>query len=909
MRWSDLRLRLRSLLFHNRLEQELDEEIGMHIELETRKYLSSGLSPVEARRQAHIALGGTVRASEECRDQRGIALIENLVKDCRYALRSFRRSPGFAITVVLTLAVAVGANTTVFSFCKAVLLSSLPVPNPQDLRLLTIESTGPFINSYFSFPDLRKMQAACRSLASLTGFTEVVEVHVGNDSGTTSTIKGQLVADNFFSALEVMPLAGRLFTAEDNRAGAAPVAAISYKLWEERFNHDPAAIGKQIRVQQTPVTVVAVMPARFEGVEPGVRPDIWMPLSIQSQIGYQGYASMDHVDWKKPWMWQDVYWLHVLARSPHDPNGRRLYAALTEFIKREVAAQLPQVSDTRDREMMLRAKVRLTSATGGLPRLREQFSLPLRILLALVGVLLFCGCVNLTNLLLARAQAHRHETALRIALGSSRARLVAYQLTEITLLTTAGGVLSLPLAAGSAGMILHWLAMGQDLAIDVRPDWAIFAFAAAVTMLSGLLVATVPARRVSDLAISPALGQRSQSGSGGKRIGRSLLTPALTAGQLALSIVSLVVAGLLTHTLVNYARLDVGMDRSHVLSVGIDPSAAGYNNAAKSNALYQQLTANIDRIPGVISSSVGGCGLLGGGCATIQASVVGRQKGRPEESLVERNYVGPHYFSTVGMELLQGREIAEEDRLHTPAIGVVNQTFERQFCGGQSALGKIVDADEGRFRIVGVVRDARSADIHRAAMPFLYLPVQQAPGGWNVSHLEIRTETNPLIIAAPVRRAILSINRAIPISEVATLAEETNRQLARELLVGRLAGLFSIVTLIIAGLGLYGVLAYEVSQRRAEIAVRMALGATRRAVVRLVLAKASGVWALGCAAGLLLSGFASRLVNSLLFGTGEFDPWTYGGSLAILLVASITAAIAPAWRASSVDPASALRAD
>ena len=583
MRWSDLYLRARALLFRRRLERELAEEIQTHLALETHKYMRAGLTPEEARRRAHIALGGVARTSEECREQRGIWLLENLFRDVRYALRTFRRSPGFALTVVFTMTIAIGANTTVFSFCKAILLNTLPVPNPQALHLVSIKYPGSLSEVHFSYPDLREMQKACETMASLTGFTEVVGVNIHNDSGTTSAIKGQLVAENFFPVLRISPLAGRAFTAKDNQAGAAPVAAISYRFWSERFGQDYAVLGKQIRIQQTPVTIVAVMPPAFEGVEPGTSPDVWMPLIVQSRIGFQGYASMNNIDTKKPWLWQDVSWLHVLARSASDGNPSRLRTALNGFLSEEVNAQLPHVTDPHERAMMLAARMNVTDAEDGLPRLRNQFSLPLQILFVLVGVLLCSGCINLANLLLARSRARRHEIALRLSLGSTRARLIAQQLTETLLLTAAGGLLSLPLAYWSGRMILHWLAMGQDLAIDIRPDWKVFAFVAVMTLFSGLAVALLPVLHHSDFSAFICLGGRSQSASAARREKTPYLTSILTGGQLALSVVSLVVAGLLTHTLLNYEHMDIGADRTHVLSVGIDPSAAGYNNAAKSN--------------------------------------------------------------------------------------------------------------------------------------------------------------------------------------------------------------------------------------------------------------------------------------------------------------------------------------
>jgi hypothetical protein len=379
MRLASVLARIRSSVFREKLSREIDDEIQLHIELEARKYMRSGMPEHEARRCANIALGGKTHIAEECGEQRGVPFLENVVRDCRYALRVFRRSPAYALAIIFTIAVAIGANTTVFAFCKAMLLATLPVPNPQQLYLVSIDFPGLGLppDPYFSFPDLQKMQKSSTGTAELAGFTEAVDIHVQDDSGTSSTIKGQLVTGNFFSVLRIPPLVGRALSKRDNDAGTDAVAVISYRFWKQRFGSDYKAIGKRLLIQRNPVTIIAIMPQDFDGIEPGVQPDIWMPLSAQAAIGYGGYASMNGIDPKKPWFQQDVYWLHVLARSPNDRNGTRLHAELTRFFRAAIAAQLPQVSDARERMIMLRARVKLTGAAGGLPRLRTQFSLPL----------------------------------------------------------------------------------------------------------------------------------------------------------------------------------------------------------------------------------------------------------------------------------------------------------------------------------------------------------------------------------------------------------------------------------------------------------------------------------------------------------------------------------------------------
>ena len=902
-------IRFRSLLFRESLQREIEDELQSHLDFETRKYMQSGIPEEQARRRANLALGGTAHVVEECREQRGIPRLESILWDCRYALRIFRRSPAFALAVIFTMCLGVGANTTVFAFCKAMLLATLPVPNPRQLYLVSVDFPGLGLPSsqYFSFPDLQSIENTATGIAALTGFTEPVNLHVQDASGTTSTITGQLVTGNFFSALKVSPLAGRMLSPRDNDPGREPVGILSYRFWRKRFGGDYSIIGKRLLIQRKPITVIAIMPPGFDGVQPGVMPDIWMPLSVQPQIGYGGYASMGGIDPNKPWLWQDVSWLHVLARSPGDRHGNRLHAVAAQWLKTEIAAQLPHVTDARERTAMLHASIKLTAAAGGLPRLRDRFALPLRILIALAAVLLFSGCVNIVNLLFARSRAHEHEAAIRVALGSSRLRLITARVTETLLLVIAGGLLSLPLALWGSNLILHWLVIGRDLQLDIAPDWKVFGFSAAITLVAGLAVALLPALRTADRAASGTLGHRTQASTPGTRRA-ARLSSILVAAQLAVSLASLVVAGLLTRTLLNYEHLDIGMDRGHVLSVGTDPSAAGYNNAAKLNALYRELTAAIDRIPGVISTSVAGCGLMDNGCATLPAIVVGAPK-RANESLVERNYVGPRYFSTVGMNLLCGRGITARDTLHTLPIGVVNTEFERQFLNGRNAIAQVVHIEDRNVEIVGVVEDARSDNIHDRAQPYIFLPIEQAPGGWNISHIEIRTRGNPEDIARSVRAAILGINRAIPISNVATLAAEINRGLASELLVGRLAGLFSTLTLLITAVGLYGIFAYEMVLRRPEFAIRLALGATKQSIVSIAFHRACLIWIAGSAAGLVLSISAARFLRSLLFRTGTVDLWTYAASLFALLLLSAIAIWLPARRAAKVDPCSSLRSE
>lgn len=896
----DLWRRVRAIFLRRQMDRDLEEELRMHLEMEARKHVLAGMPRDEAERRARVAFGGRTQTVEACREARGLGFAENLLRDAGYAFRSFRRSPGVPLAIVVTIALAIGANLTVFNFYRAILLDTLPVHRPSELFMATIRYPGHPEIRYFSWPDLRQMQKACDP-AQITGFTDIVQVHVRDDEGTTSTLQGQLVSGNFFSTLGVTPRLGRLPDARDNQGGAEYVAAISYRLWSGKYAQNEGIIGRQLLIQQIPVTVIGVLPEGFDGVDPGEKADVWMPLPVQAGIGFHGYASMSNIDNSRPWLEQDVEWLHLLARSRDDPGGRHLQAGLDHYLRSEVDAVLPTLHDEGERRELMNARFVTGPGSGGMRDLRDRFALPLKVLLSISVLLLLCGCFNNIGLLLARSRAQEHEMALRLALGSGRRRIAAQRTTEILLLCTMGGIASLPLAWWASALIEHWLLVGQSIQIDAGTSERSIAFAIVLTFLASLLISVVPGLRGRDASLSRLAGVRAA----GRGARSSRFSSSLVAAQLCLAIVLLSVTGLLVRTLLNYEYLRLGVDRSHTLSVSLDPAAAGYTTAAQLDAFYRQLTERVDRIPGVVSSSVAGCGLMNGGCAYINVTVSGAQ-GRP--FLVERNYVGADYFSTTGMRVLEGRGLSKMDQPHSQAVAVVNRSFEKLLFAGQSAIGHIVSAEGKKALIVGTVEDARTNGIKDEPSPFIFLPISQA-GAWDISHLEIRTESNPDELASAVRAAVSEINRGIPVAEIVSLGQEADRGLARELLMGRLAGIFSVLAVLIAAVGLYGLMNYEVTRRRGEFAIRMAVGATRKGILTDVFERSLRTLVVGCAAGLLVALGVSRIIGSLLFEVSRYDPRIYAGSVVAMLLVVVAAVWLPAWRAASADPAAVLRSE
>ncbi len=886
-------------VFHGRaLADELREELDTHIALRTEDLERQGLSRAEAERRARIEFGAVEKFREESREALGGERLDKLLQNIRYALRQLRSTPGFASAVIVTIALAMGANLTVFSFFQAILLNKLPVHNPEELYSAAISDPGHPDHPFFSYPDVQKMAGICKP-AVLAGFTNEVQYHLLDSDGTTSTLRGQLVTGNFFSTLGAHPFLGRIFSPQDNTDGAQSVAVISFGLWSRRYGRDTGIIGKRVIVQRAPVTIVGVMPRMFSGVIPGERTDIWMPLSVQPAIGFGGYASMNRVDSSKPWLDQDVSWLRLIARSPSDPGGKHLAAQLDSYIQREVNAGLANTHDAAERQHLMHVRMRIESAAGGTRGLRDRFSLPLIILLSLVALLLLSGCLNIVNLALARFRAREHEMSVRMALGSTRGRLVALLATENLILCVIGAGASVVLAWVASSLIQHWLVTAQSIQIQIGFGPGSLAFATALTLGACLLISAAPALRTRGLTTARLSGFRtSAAGSHAFRASSGLLIL-----QLALAILTVTATSLLVRTLRNYEHVKLGVDGAHTLSVSLDPSAAGYITYGQQQALYSRLTQTIDRMPGVISSAVAGCGLMNHGCAYLNALVSGSDVKAP---VVERNYVGPDYFSTTGMKILRGRAFSIDDSAHAESVAVVNRDFEKQLLRNQDAIGHTIRVDGGKPAvIVGVVNDSRTDSIKAAPAPFVFLPIAQA-GAWNISHVEVRTEGNPVRMAPAVREAILGINRAIPVGETMTVEEEADRDLAREFLMARLGLVFSFLSLLIAAVGVYGLTSYEGSRRQTEFAIRMALGATRLSILRQVFTRSALLLGIGGVAGLLISAAFSRLIASLLYGVGPYDPGIYAVALLLILIASAGAAFLPSWQAASADPVHSL---
>jgi macrolide transport system ATP-binding/permease protein len=830
--------------------------------------------------------------------------MQTLTRDVRYAVRGFRKSPGFTLIAVLTLALGIGANSGIFSLVNAVLLKSLPVPNPEQLFL--VKMSGRLAeNTRFSYPSFENMRGALPESAVVAAMTWPADFYASFGSNQPEMVTGQLVSGNYFQTLEVLPALGRLLTSDDDRlVGGSPVAVISYGCWQRRFGRDLNVIGRKIIVNGMPLELVGVAAPGFFGAKAGTEPDFWLPATMQSTVHYaQHYSQTEAAEFDKPWVSQpDIAWLQFIVRL-RDPEAlSQTSAALNQVFRLELERKVLHSGDS-----VSRARLDLEPGSRGLATLRRSFSQPLLVLMGTVGLVLLIACANLANLQLARAAAREREIAVRLSLGATRTRLIRQLLTEGVMLSVFGGALGVAVAYWCSAVLPQWASRrATPIPLNLRPDARVLLFSTAIALLSGVLFGLAPALQGTRVEPVHALKTRTGGTSGGE--GRWSSKQSLVAGQVALSLVLLVGAGLFLRTLRNFSELNPGFDRDHTLTVWLDTHAAGYRGGQLS-ALYQRLIDRVEAVPGVRSASLASCGLATGCGDASDIYLPGVPHTNGETDAQERR-VSQHFFSTVGIPLLIGRDFAATDNETSPAVAIVNETFAREFLNNRSPIGQSFGYDEvhdHRFQIVGVVKDARVNDIRENAPPVIYHSLAQDLV--DVESLDIRTLTDPRQMIGQIRQAIRSVDSDLPVGSITPLSELVKSNLAQQRLIARLTGLFSALALGLACLGLYGVMSYTVARRTGELGIRLALGSTRSNVLWVVVRESFVVTATGIAVGVCLSLAGTQMVSRMLFGLSPHDPLTLATAATLLFSVSIASGLLPAWRAAHVNPTEALRAE
>lgn len=913
MRWVyKVSLRLRSLFYTARVERELSDELRFHLEKLIEQNLGKGMAPEKARYAALRELGGVEQLKEECRDMRRVNFIETLFQDLRYGLRQLRRNPGFTAVAIITLALGIGANTAVFSLVNAVLLRMLPVTNPEQLVRLTWVARNYGDDEFFSYPTYELLADYNKTLSGLIAFHSLGNVDFVTN-GQAALAKGQAISSNYFTMLGVKPALGRTLLPQDDASPAGnAVAVISYEYWTRRFDRSPSVIGAPITLNGAPVTIVGVTPPEFFGLQPGEPIDVSIPLRQVAHVTPGWTATGSPYDaLKAPFR----NWLRLMARVRGGEsqqlilaNLQAIYgAAMRQAI--EGIKGLPVDSGQIDEELG-QGRLQLEPGSRGLAALRRQFSKPLLFLLIVVGALLLIACSNVANLLLARASIRQKEVALRMALGAGRLRVVRQLLTESVLLSVAGGALGALLAYWGSGSLVALMSHSpSSIQLRVRPDARVLAFTAIVSFLAAIVFGFAPAWRVSHLELSRAVKDSGQDVTGARH--RFRLGDGLVVSQIALSLILLIGSGLLVRTLEKLRDLNPGFNSQNVLLFSLKPGMIGYKDAQVSE-LYQRLGDRIKAMPGVRSVSYSDFSPLAARFGSTIPMVEGYTP-RPGENVpVNINFVSPGFFKTLGTAVLLGREFTENDRIGSPKIAVINEAMARHFFGDSNPLGRrfsIPDwvGDASPIEIVGVAENAKVHDLREQPVPTAYMPLLQEPDAVLAVTFEVRTASNPGILAASVGRLIRQTDSRVPLFDVKTLTEQVNESLVQERAVASLSSLFGALALFLTCVGLYGLIAYSVTRRTHEIGIRMALGAQRRQVFGLVLSRGMILTFIGIGVGSVAALGLTRLMASLLYGVKPTDPLTFIVVSLILVAVALLACYIPARRATKVDPIVALR--
>ena len=838
--------------------------------------------------------------------------IEELRQDLVYGVRILAKSPGFTAVAALSLALGIGANTAIFSLIDTVLLKMLPVRDPQQLVALTDpDSSGVSIGTSTGERGLlsnREFEGLRDRTQSFSGMfasqSELDRYNASVDGKSPEDIRTRLVSGAYFNVLGATAFVGRTFTAADERGpGSAPYAVISYEFWQRRFGGSLSALDSRIRIGKADLNIIGVAQPHFLGENVGAAPEIWIPLDMQPQI-MPGRMWLEDDPAR---IAEKVMWLHVIGRLKPGVSRRQAQANVDVVFKQVVAEEFSKLS--RSQPDILKQNLKLHDAGAGVSSLRRDFADPLYVLMAVVGLVLVIACANVATLLLARATARQKEMGVRLALGAGRGRIIRQFLTESLLLASAGGLLGALFAIYGVRLLIGLVHSSGPMMLEVRPDLRVLCFTTGVSLLTGLVFGLAPAWRSSRVNVSGTLKEagRGLTGSSSK-IGAGKI---LVVAQIALSVMLLIGAGWFVRTLRNLENVDLGYARDKLVLVRLDFLSAGYAGPRLPLA-YEEVRDRLARIPGVRAVTYSENGLFSGTESGDRISVEGYKPQKPQDASARFDQVGPNYFGAVGIPMLLGRDIGPQDVDSGEPVCVVNETFAKFYFGAQSPIGKHVTDEfpdtRKTFVIAGVARDARDHSLRRETFRRFYLSARQKLGDFPPGlNFEIRTYGDPAPVIEEVRKQILAFNPALPIESNKTLVSMLDDNLRQERIIAQLSAVFGGLALLLASIGLYGVLSYAVAQRTNEIGIRMALGAQRGTVIRMVLRETVVLILIGLAAGMPASLACARLVQSKLFGLKAADPVTLGAALGLMLAVAIASGYLPARWASQVDPLIALR--
>jgi predicted permease len=913
-------LRSRMLTWFRAVSREEDvhaqigEELRFHIESYAADLMRSGTTRAEAMRRAGAELGSLAANTENCRAAWGTLWFDQLCGDLRHAVRRLGKSPGFVTIAVGSLALGIGANTAIFSIAKPVLLDRLHVPHPEQLRLLewTTKSPNSIAHSIwgevnpgldgthstsFPYPVYQALSKQNHGLAELFAFKGSGRMDVSVD-GEAEVVQTELVSGNYYQQMNVQPQLGRAIEpGDDEKPGASPVVTISDGYWTRRFHRSPGVIGQTILLNLTPMTIVGVNPRGFTGAKTvQASPEVFAPMAMEPLLVTHPWTGSLLINPQK-------WWMQILARTKPGASDAAAQAELDAALRAAVLATMrPKAGEEMPRLV-------LTDGSRGLNGAGRALAQPLYVLLALVGLVLLLACANMANLLLAQSSARQREMSVRLALGASRGRIVRQLLTESFLLSAMGGTVGLLLGYAGRSVLLRITASPDSVSWPDEWSWGVFAFNAGLSLATGLLFGIAPAWWATRTPVSSGLKNsmhtvtRRRRGYSGKSI---------VGFQIAVSLLLVTGAGVFLRTLINLNRIDPGFDAKNLVLFQINPPGSRYPRETQPG-LYERIEQRLAALPGVVGATASSIALLANDQSIDNFVPEGRKAEAKDQGKLD-NYVGDDYFATMRIPIIAGRGFSAQDTATSMRVGVVNQALAKHDFPGQNPIGRMFSTTDTENRklnymVVGVCADTRYANLRDDPPPTFFLSYRQAPDvSWGMT-FAVRTRLSRVAITPALRRAVQLVDPDLPLMDVRSQSEQIDEITTAERMFADLTGGFGVLALTLACIGIYGTMAFAVAQRTNEIGIRMALGASPKQVLWMVLSEASRMACLGLLAGVGGALALGRLIASMLYGLKAWDPATLTGSAMLLILVALAASLGPALKAAGVDPMRALRHD
>jgi predicted permease len=902
-------------------DKDIEDELAYHLEMLAKDGIEAGESPVEARLAARRRLGNRSLIQETTREMWTWTSLERLGQDLRIGLRGLAKTPGFTAVAVSTLALGIGANTAMFTVINAVLLRTLPARDPQRLVILSNpeahgigvgDGSGPrYMYAYSEFEALRDHNQVFAGLCAIDSSVRRSEIAVQGAAPTEESEQANvsMVNGDYFNVLGIRPYRGRTFSAAvDKVPHANTVAVISHNYWRNRFALDPSVIGRKIRIRRTTFDIIGVAQAGFSGATVGFSTDIWVPLSMQNEV----FPAWTNFLEKPSNPLQKIFWLQLIARLKPGVSLSQAQSAINLTLRQIRQAEVTEMSVDRRREY-LDFTIKLMDGSHGATSLGDAVRDPLKILMAVVGLVLLIACANVANLLAARGARRRREIAVRLALGAERRRLLQQLLIESVLLAMTGGVLGLVLAHWGASLLVRMVSTESNrVFLDLHPDAGVLAFTLGISLLTGILFGLAPGLRATRLDLNAALkGPGKGAVSREVNHGRMPAGRVLVAGQIALSLSVLIIAGLFLHSFRKLTQVNPGFDHDHILEFDVGfLESSGYKGPAI-HRVHEELLAQLRDIPGVKGATLAFMGLFVGNDTGDQISVDGSKPKTDDEHRVRKDLVPANHFADIGQPLLMGREFHIEDEHTTQLVGIINQTLANKYFPKANPIGKRIwfgHDHPQQFVVIGVVGDSKHNSLREPASGEFWLPFFNVEGDEpSFCTFQVRYTGSKSAVVAGIRAAVKAVAPAVPAVEVRTMNELMGETLTTQRLISQLSSFFGMLALLLASIGLYGVIAYNVASKTNEIGIRVAVGALPRDILSDVLQETIVLVALGVALGLPSIFLAKRWISSQLFGLTPLDPLAIATAVLVLVVVTIVAGFIPARWASRIDPVTALR--